>query len=136
MIGSPSPIRLSPELEFLESIGERAAPDAVVIVDESGTILFANPQLSHLFGYAPGELHGQTLELLLPQRFRLPHIGHRLRFSDDRRTRPMGAGRGLSILRKDGSECSVQIGLRPVQRGLKTLVVAVIRYVADPSERN
>lgn len=108
----------------------------MVIVDESGTILFANSQVSRLFGYEPGELHGQPLELLLPQRFRLPHIGHRLRFSDNRRTRPMADGRDLSILRKDGSECSVEIGLRPVQRGLKTLVVAVIRYVTDPADRN
>ena len=111
--------------DFLQSIDR--APDASVVVRESGTILFANRQVGHLFGYAPGELHGQSIELLMPERFRLMHIGHRLHFTDDRRTRPMGAGRELFALCKDGSERPVEISLSPVQRGLETLVVAVIR---------
>jgi hypothetical protein len=63
----------------------------------------------------------------MPERFRLLHIGHRLHFTDDRRTRPMGAGHELFALCKDGSERRVEIGLTPVQRGLETVVVAVIR---------
>jgi protein-histidine pros-kinase len=110
---------------FLQSID--CAPDASVVVGESGTILFANQRAGHLLGYAPGELHGQSIELLMPERFRLLHIGHRLRFTDDRRTRPMGAGYELLALCKDGSERAVEISLSPVQRGLETLVVAVIR---------
>jgi PAS domain S-box-containing protein len=110
---------------FLQSID--CAPDASVVVGESGTILFANQRAGHLFGYAPGELHGQSIELLMPERFRLLHIGHRLHFTDDRRTRPMGAGHELFALCKDGSERRVEIGLTPVQRGLETVVVAVIR---------
>lgn len=115
--------------EFLQSID--SAPDALVVVGESGAILFANQQVGRLLGYAPGELHGQSVELLMPERFRLPHIGHRLRFTDDRRTRSMGAGRGLFALCKDGSERPVEISLSPVQRGLETLVVAVIRDVTE-----
>src|SRR2546423_1134672 len=103
------------------------APDASVVVGESGTILFANPQVGRLFGYDSGELHGRSIELLMPERFRLSHIGHRLLFTDDRRSRPMGHGRKLVALCKDGSERLVQISLSPVQRGLETLVVTVIR---------
>jgi protein-histidine pros-kinase len=77
--------------------------------------------------YAPGELHGQRVELLIPDRHRLAHIGHRLRFTDDRRTRPMGAGLELMALCKDGSELRVDVSLSPVQRGLETLNVATIR---------
>jgi protein-histidine pros-kinase len=119
---------VSPEL--LESVN--SASDPLVVVGESGTILFANQQMGLLLGYAPGELHGQSIEQLMPQRFRLPHIGHRLRFTDDRRTRAMGAGRPLFALCKDGSERSVEISLSPVQRGLETLVVAAIRAVTKP----
>jgi PAS domain S-box-containing protein len=115
--------------DFLQSID--CAPDASVVVGESGTILFANRQITHRFGYAPGELHGQSIELLMPERFRLPHIGHRLRFTDDRRTRAMGAGRELFLLCKDGTERLVEISLSPMQRGLETLVVAVIRDVTE-----
>lgn len=116
---------------FLESID--CASDAVVVVGESGTILFANHLVGHLLGYAPGELQGQSVERLMPERFRMQHIGHRLRFTDDRRTRPMGAGLELFALCKDGSERRVEISLNPVQRGLETVVVAVIRQAHVPA---
>lgn len=106
------------------------AADATLIVAESGKILFANDRACHLLQYAAGELHGQSLELLIPERYRLAHIGHRLRFTDDLRTRPMGAGLELFALCKDGSECRVDVSLRPVQRGLATLIVATI-HVRD-----
>ena len=77
--------------------------------------------------YNAGELQGLSIELLMPNRYRLAHIGHRLRFTDDRRTRPMGAGLELFALCKDGCEQRVEVSLRPAQRGLETLIVATIR---------
>ncbi|MBS0420985.1 MAG: PAS domain-containing protein [Proteobacteria bacterium] len=109
----------------LESVLAQAA-DAALIVNESGTVLFASDHACQALKYAPGELHGQSVELLIPERFRLAHIGHRLRFTDDRRTRPMGAGLQLFALCKDGSECRVDVSLNPVQRGLETLIVVTI----------
>jgi len=66
-------------------------------------------------------VNGQSLELLIPERYRLAHIGHRLRFTDDRRTRPgpMGAGLELFAQCKDGCERRVDITLIPVQRGFR-----------------
>lgn len=103
------------------------ACDAAVIVNESGTILFASEQACRLLKYAAGELVGQTIEVLIPYRNRLAHIGQRIRFGDDRRSRPMGAGLTLFALCKDGCERRVDISLNPVQRGLETLTVATIR---------
>lgn len=103
------------------------APDAALIVSESGVILFANDEACTLFKYSAGELDGRSLEVLVPHRNRLAHIGHRLRFTDNRRARPMGRGFELLALCKDGSERRVDISLRPVQRGLETLVVATIQ---------
>jgi len=108
------------------------ATDAALAVDESGTVVSATDQACLALKYAPGELHGQRIELLIPERFRLAHIGHRLRFTDDRRTRTMGAGLALFALCKDGSERRVDLSLNPVQRGLKTLTVVVIRIVGEP----
>lgn len=102
-------------------------PDAALVIDESGTVIFVNDQACQLLKYVPGELHGQIVELLIPGRYRLAHIGHRLRFTDDHRTRPMGVGLELFAVCKDGSECPVDIGLSPVRRGLETLVLATIR---------
>ena len=101
--------------------------DAALVVDESGTVLFMNDPACRLLKYASGKLHGQSLELLVPHRHRLAHIGQRLRFTDARRTRPMGTGLELSALCKDGSERRVDIGLKPVQRGLETLIIATLR---------
>jgi protein-histidine pros-kinase len=101
--------------------------DLAVVVDESGTILSASNLACHALKYAAGELRGQALELLIPERFRLAHIGHRLRFTDDRRTRPMGAGLELFALCKDGSERRVAVSLNPVQMGLQTLMIAVMQ---------
>ncbi|HEU4530145.1 MAG TPA: PAS domain-containing protein, partial [Steroidobacteraceae bacterium] len=77
--------------EFIRSALE-SAPDAMVFVDASGTILFANRQVTALFGYAPEELVGRRVEELLPERFRARHSAHRDRFAADERVRPMGAG--------------------------------------------
>jgi PAS domain S-box-containing protein len=111
---------------ILESILTDAA-DTALIVDESGTVRFASDQACRLLKYAPGELHGTHVEHLVPVRFRLAHIGHRIRFTDYRHTRPMGAGPALVALCKDGSERPVEISLNPVQRGSETLFVVVMQ---------
>lgn len=119
---------LSPD--FVRSALE-SAPDAMVIVDGSGTILFANHQAAALFDHAPDELLGQKVECLLPERFRGRHTGHRERFAMDGRVRPMGAGLELFARRRDGTEFPVEISLSPIRAGERTLVAAAIRDVTD-----
>lgn len=106
--------------------------DATLVVDESGIVLFAGDQASRMLKYGRGELQGQSVESLMPERFRLAHIGHRLRFTDDRRSRPMGMGLELYALCKDGSECRVDLSLMPMQRGLATLMVVTIQAHEPP----
>lgn len=103
------------------------APDATVIVDPAGAIVFVNQQVERLFGYAPKELIGAPIETLLPERFRDAHPEHRMRFSSRPKPRPMGAGLALSGLHKDGSEFPVEISLSPVTTASGLLVVGAIR---------
>ena len=103
------------------------AGDCALVVGESGSILFATDQACRLLKYAPGALDGQTVESLMPERYRIGHIRHRLRFTDERRMRPMGTGLPLVALCKDGCELPVDISLNPVQRGLVTLTVVQIQ---------
>lgn len=116
--------------EFVRSALE-AAPDAMVIVDAAGTVLFANQQVTALFGYGPSELTGRPVEDLLPERYRGRHSAHRDRFGTDGRVRPMGAGLQLFARRQDGTEFPVEISLSPLRDRDRTLVAAAIRDVSD-----
>jgi two-component system, sensor histidine kinase len=109
-----------------------SSPDAMVLVDSKGLIVFANQQLSTLFGYDREEIRGQAVEVLIPERFRPQHLRHRGDFATERRVRPMGAGLDLYARRKDGCEFPVEISLSPIQEGDAQLVAAAIR---DATER-
>jgi len=110
-----------------------AAPDAMVIIDSSGVILFANRQLSVLFGHERDAIVGKKVEQLLPARFRKLHVGHREGYAQSMRLRPMGANLDLYALRQDGTEFPVEVSLSPVHDGDQVLVAAAIR---DITERN
>lgn len=105
------------------------APDAMLIVDASGGILYANKRVTDLFGYRRDDIVGRSVDLLLPERLRSRHASHRHNFAEDPRTRPMGAGKSLLGLRSDGSEFPLEISLSPLRDGL---AAAAIR---DASER-
>jgi PAS domain S-box-containing protein len=108
-----------------------STPDAMVIVDASGTILFANHQVEPLFGYQREDLVGQNVDVLLPERFRPRHASHRERFAVDGRPRPMGQGFDLFARRRDGTEFPVEISLSPIRDSNGTLVAAAVRDVTD-----
>ncbi|MEU3856550.1 PAS domain S-box protein [Streptomyces sp. NPDC028722] len=108
-----------------------AAPDAMVIVDDTGTIRLVNAQTEALFGYRREELLGRPVELLVPHRFRGHHTRHRDGYAANRQVRPMGAGLELHGLRKDGSEFPVEISLSPMETADGLLVSAAVRDVSD-----
>ncbi|HUN92662.1 MAG TPA: PAS domain S-box protein [Burkholderiaceae bacterium] len=113
---------------LLESV-----PDAIVMVNSTGRIVSANAHAGRMFGYEPQRLLALRIEELLPQRHRASHIGHRVDFFAQPRTRAMGAGLELFGLRRDGTEFPVEISLSPMpteEGGL--LVMSAIR---DTSER-
>ena len=108
-----------------------AAPDAMVIVDDSGTIKLVNAQTESMFGYAREELLGRSVELLVPERFRGHHFGHRRGYMANGQVRPMGAGLDLYGLRRDGREFPVEISLSPLETSDGLLVSAAVRDVTD-----
>jgi PAS domain S-box-containing protein len=108
-----------------------ASPDGILVVDSSGNIRHANPQIEHLFGYASAELISKRVEILIPERFRDVHPQHRSHFNEQPRMRPMGAGLELYGRRKDGTEFPVDIMLSPVDTPEGPVVLTVIRDITD-----
>jgi PAS domain S-box-containing protein len=107
-----------------------SAPDALVIVDESGAIVLVNARTEQLFGYSREELVGEPIEILLPKALGPRHLTHREGFIAEPRARAMGEGLDLRARRKDGSEFAAEISLSPVRTESGLLVSAGIRDVS------
>ena len=107
------------------------APNGMVMVDREGKIALVNTQIEKTFGYSREELLGQFIEMLVPARFRAHHSAYRNRFMADPTARPMGAGRDLYGLRKDGSEFPVEIGLNPLESEQGLMVLGTIVDITE-----
>ena len=107
-------------------VAVEASPIGIVLVDGQGRIVLVNTYTEKLFGYAREEIIDQPVEILLPERFRGAHPGHRAEFLAAPTARAMGAGRELFARRKDGTEFPVEIGLSPMETGEGLLVLGAI----------
>ena len=107
------------------------APDAMVVVDASGSIVLINSATERLFGYTRDELIGQPIEILVPASSGGHHVGRRNSYLAKPSTRPMGSGVELLGRRKDGSLVPVEISLSPLEDPGGLLVVAAVRDIGD-----
>ncbi len=108
-----------------------ASPDAIVVTNDKGQITSINSQVERLFGYQRQELIGQSVEVLVPERFRQAHPRHREAYNSHASVRPMGVGLQLFGKRKDDSEFPVDIMLSPMEATEGRVVISVIRDISD-----
>lgn len=107
------------------------APDAMVIIGEDGVIRLVNAQAERLFGYERERMIGQPVEMLIPERLRSGHAGHRSGYFASPKVREMGAGLELSGLRSNGEEFAIEISLSPMGSGPGMLATAAVRDISD-----
>lgn len=107
------------------------APSAMVMINREGTMVLVNAQTERMFDYSRQTLIGQSVELLVPQRFRHNHRLFRSTFFDDPQPRPMGIGRDLAGCRADGSEFPIEIGLNPLETEAGGMVLASIIDITE-----
>ncbi len=122
------------EMEGVFPLIVENAPVGMMLVDATGKIVHVNPKAESILGYEKGELLGQMMEMLLPERIRSMHVGHRARFLTDPKPRPMGVGRNLYALHKSGREVPVEIGLVPVETPTGNAVLASIVDITAAKE--
>ncbi len=109
-----------------------ASPNALIMTDVNGKIIFINKFAEKLFLYTKDEITDKPIEILIPKRLTIKHLEYVNSFLKNPQTRSMGAGRDLFAIRKDGTEFPAEVGLNPIQIADKQYVLAV---VVDISER-
>lgn len=121
---------MTSRLPLIEDVVD-SVPDALVLVDGAGTIVDVNARVETLFGYRRAELIGQSVEVLLPARFRDSHRRHRGEYAHSPSPRPMCDGLGLLGLRQDGTEFELAISLNSLEVGGAPYFLASIRDAAE-----
>lgn len=108
------------------------APDALILTDDKGEIVFTNAAVSNLFGYHPDELTGRIMEMLMPARYRRAHLTHRHDYTAHPVQRAMGQ-RGVPLfgLHRDGHEFPIWVSLSPIRTGDRLYVAAAVRDMSD-----
>ncbi|OOV87473.1 sensor histidine kinase [Oceanospirillum linum] len=107
------------------------APEAVILVNEAGSIIYSNYRSFEIFGFKPQQLEGEPLETLLPEALREAHKGHRTRYIKKPVKREMGQNLSLKALHANGHTFPVDIVLSPIEYGEQTVIMAIIRDISD-----
>jgi PAS domain S-box-containing protein len=113
-----------------------SAPNAIVLVNRKQQIVLVNQQACQLFGYEATQIVGQSVERLIPERFRARHGGYFASFFGNLQARAMGSGRDLVGLRSDGREVPIEVGLNPIHTNQGTMVLASIIDITERRERD
>jgi diguanylate cyclase (GGDEF)-like protein/PAS domain S-box-containing protein len=112
-------------------IAVEASPCAMLVVSNQGLLVKVNRAAEQLFGYVPGELIGQPVEVLVPEHQRSKHVVQRREFQVEAGTRPMGRGRDLTGRKRDGSVFPVEVGLSQVSTSRGEYILGAVVDLTD-----
>ncbi len=102
----------------------------MLLIDNVGCVVQANPVALDLLDYTLAQINGLQIEALMPKSYRYQHHQHQEAYAKNPEKRPMGKGRELVALRRDGKKIAVDISLSPINAGDKHFVLATL-HIAD-----
>jgi PAS domain S-box-containing protein len=108
-----------------------SAPEAMIMADQLGRVVLVNGQAERLLGYDREEMLGRSVDMLVPTSLRGAHAAHRKDYLGEPTSRPMGLGRDLFALRKDGMEVPVEVGLNPIETEEGKFVLAALVDITE-----
>ena len=108
------------------------ATEGIILTDDKGKIVLLNPAAFGLFQYDPDELPGQSIDILIPQRFHHSHVHDREGFYQHPSNRTMGQNRDLFARKKNGAEFPVEVSLGYYRQQDRLFVIA---FIVDITQR-
>lgn len=112
-----------------------AAPDAILVCDAAGILVYVNLETERLFGYPRAELLGRPIEILVPMEQREEHVRSRAAYAAAPAPRMMSEGLKIDAVRKDGSIFAADVKLNPLKTPSGLLVVATVQHITARAER-
>lgn len=117
-------------LAMLEAI-LASAVDAIVTIDEAGTVLSANPAVERMFGYKPEDVIGQDIGRLMPSPFREQHSAYVANYLRTNERKIIGIGREVTGERKDGSHFPIHLAVSEFKIGNRRYFTGIVRDISD-----
>jgi PAS domain S-box-containing protein len=108
-----------------------AAVDGIVLIDPSGIIRSVNPSIQKMFGYAPEDLVGRNVKMLMPEPWREEHDGYLARYLATGEARIIGIGREVAGRRRDGSTFPVDLAVSEVRHGGEMFFLGTLRDISE-----
>lgn len=107
-----------------------SAVEAMAVIDAAGTVQSVNPAVERIFGYAPRELIGNNIRMLMPPEIGGHHDDHLSRYRQTGIRAVIGIGREVMGRRKDGSVFPLDLSVAEWQRGGETFFTGIMRDVS------
>ena len=109
----------------------QTAPDAIVVIDETGVIDTVNPATERLFGYSGAELVGENVKILMPSPYREAHDAHLTRYRETGEKRVIGIGRVVVGRRKDGTTFPARLAIGEIALDQGRLFTGFIHDITE-----
>jgi two-component system, chemotaxis family, CheB/CheR fusion protein len=117
-------------LQRLQAIVDNAA-DAIITIDEAGTVLTVNRAAERMFGYTVAEVVGKNVRMLMPRPYREEHDGYLRRYLETGVPRIIGIGREVAGLRKDGTSFPIDLAVSEFADGAARKFTGVARDLTE-----